>query len=279
MIGRSARICLFVDCDMATTSNSDIEKGSAGHLNETANGSRPPVQLTPEQYEKLFLQPGGRAPQGTFALRFGNPTPLPILGYLLCLTPTACYLMQWGGADSTSMVTLCGPFYFVGGLTMVVGGVMEWILGNTFPFVVFVVFGTFWLALGVTNDPMHNITAAYNSTGGAASVAYNNGVMFYFIFWALTVAIFCVGALRTNLVFVGIFFTLIFTFAFLAAGYGFVANGNLSYANTMLKAAGAWAFANVAIAWYLFSALILASVDMPFSLPVGDLSGFLKRRD
>ncbi|KAK7466208.1 hypothetical protein VKT23_004931 [Stygiomarasmius scandens] len=270
------------------SSNNDLEKGS------TQQFDRPPIQLSSEQYEKLFLQPGGRAPTGTLSYRFGNPTPLPILGYLLVLTPTACYLMDWGGADATSLVAICGPFYFLGGLCMVIGGVMEWILGNTFPFVVFTSFGGFWyvvphpplpnvlkhlhprLSLGVINDPMHAVASAYS--GGAAAVAYNKGLMFYFVFWAVTVTIFFVGSLRTNVVFALIFFTLIPTFIFLAAGYGRLGLGDADYARTLLKAAGAFAFANVCFAWYLITSLIMRTVEMPFTLPVGDLSHFLAKR-
>ncbi|THV06387.1 hypothetical protein K435DRAFT_773336 [Dendrothele bispora CBS 962.96] len=248
----------------------DIEKGSSTHFD------RPPIQLTPEQYEKLFLQPGGRAPTGTLSYRFGNPTPLAVLCYLLLLTPTACYLMGWGGSDPTSMVTLVGPFYFLGGVGMVVSGVMEWILGNTFPFVVFTSFGAFWLSLGALQDPLHAIASAY--ADGSSAVPYNKGIMFYFIFWTVTVTIYFVGSLRTNVVFVLIFFTLIPTFSFLAAGYGQLGNGYLDLAKTLLKAAGAFAFANVCIAWYLVTSLIMATVDMPFTLPVGDLSGFLAKR-
>jgi len=152
------------------SSNNDLEKGS------TQQFDRPPIQLSSEQYEKLFLQPGGRAPTGTLSYRFGNPTPLPILGYLLVLTPTACYLMDWGGADATSLVAICGPFYFLGGLCMVIGGVMEWvsrvlcyffassksllvqILGNTFPFVVFTSFGGFWYVVP------HHLSQTYSNT-------------------------------------------------------------------------------------------------------------------
>ncbi|THV02728.1 hypothetical protein K435DRAFT_852578 [Dendrothele bispora CBS 962.96] len=207
--------------------------------------------------------------------RFGNPTPLPVLANILVLSPTACYLMGWGGSDVTSMITLVGPFYFIGGLGMVIGGVMEWaswsfscpfILGNTFPFVVFTSFGAYWLSLAALQDPIHAIASAY--TDGIAAVPYNKGLMFYFIFWTVTVTIYFIGSLRTNFVFVIIFFTLILTFAFFAAAYGQLGNGNLDLAQTLLKAAGACAFANICVAWYLVTSLIMRIVEMPFTLPV-----------
>ncbi|THV02726.1 hypothetical protein K435DRAFT_852576 [Dendrothele bispora CBS 962.96] len=201
----------------ASSNDVDIEECSYKHHDHR------PIQLTPDQYEKLFLQPGGRAPTGTLMYRFGNPTPLPILG-------------------------------------------------NTFPFVVFTSFGAYWLSLAALQDPIHAIASAY--TDGIAAVPYNKGLMFYFIFWTVTVTIYFVGSLRTNFVFVIIFFTLILTFAFFAAAYGQLGNGNLELAQTLLKAAGACAFANICVAWYLVTSLIMRIVEMPFTLPVGDLSGF-----
>ncbi|KIK69121.1 hypothetical protein GYMLUDRAFT_152681 [Collybiopsis luxurians FD-317 M1] len=250
----------------------DIEKGSFHHVE---HGGRPPIQLTPEQYEKLFLQPGGKAlPQG-FSTRFGNPTPVGLASFLLALTPTGCYLMQWGGASATSLITAVGPYYFIGGLGQIIAGVMEWVAGNTFPSVVFITFGGFFLSLGNLNDPQVNVATA---SGGATAVPYTDGLMFYFAFWAVMSFTYFITALRTNVAFVGIFFFLVLTFALLAAGYAKLGDADASTAIALLKGAGAFAFVTCVIGWYLLAALIFAVVDMPFSFPVGDLSGFLARR-
>lgn len=48
-------------------------------------------------------------------------------------------------ATAGSATTIIGAFYFLGGLCMVLAGLLEWVLGNTFPFVVFTTFGgEFW---------------------------------------------------------------------------------------------------------------------------------------
>jgi uncharacterized protein len=101
----------------------DVEKG-ASHLD---SGMRPPIQLTPEQYERLFVQPGGIAPAVPLSQKFGNPTPLGMVCYLLCLTPTVCYYMQWGKSNTASLTTMVGPYYFIGGPGMFITGVMEWV--------------------------------------------------------------------------------------------------------------------------------------------------------
>ena len=40
----------------------------------------------------------------------------------------------------------------------------------------------------------------------------------------------------------------------------------------IVQVAGAFTFATTMAGWYLFFALALTTVDMPFSIPIGDLS-------
>ncbi|KAJ7369117.1 GPR1/FUN34/yaaH family-domain-containing protein [Mycena albidolilacea] len=237
-----------------------------------------PIQLTPAQYERLFFQPGGGPRRGDLSnpKQFGNPTAFAIISYLLALTPTVCILMSWDGTAPTSLTSIIGDFYFIGGLGMTIGGVFEWALGNTFPFVVFSTFGGFWLSLGVLFDPSKGIASAFPD--GTDSPAFNHGVQFYFTFWAILCALYLIAAVRTNVVFMYVFLTLVLTFAFLAAAYRQSGLGNANMSLTFLKTAGAFGFANIVGGWYLAVVLVFAAVDMPFDLPVGDLSRFLNKR-
>jgi succinate-acetate transporter protein len=63
-----------------------------------------------------------------------------VLGLVMALTPLACDLMGWRGAGGAGAAST-GVFFFMGGLLMVLGGVMEFLLGNTFPFVLFCGYG------------------------------------------------------------------------------------------------------------------------------------------
>jgi hypothetical protein len=45
----------------------------------------------------------------------------------------------------------------------------QWIIGNTFPFVVFGSFGAFWFTFGMTLTPSFNASTAYTVAGGAAA--------------------------------------------------------------------------------------------------------------
>lgn len=118
----------------------DLEAGNLGLLDSNGGASlrrQISVQLTSEQFERLYLQPGGAKAKGDLAKvrshaqiatlfcdllcsplrlfdcsavvprsdgtdsgsgdqqRFGNPTPLGIASFLLCLTPFSCYLMGY----------------------------------------------------------------------------------------------------------------------------------------------------------------------------------------
>lgn len=97
-------------------------------------------------------------------------------------------------------------------------------------------------------------------------------------------------ALRTNLVFFLIFLTLVPAFGLLAgafwtlakaaeettAGNTAAAANHMSNANTYVIAAGAFTFVTDMLGWYIFFAIMLASLDFPFQLPVVDLSRWVK---
>lgn len=90
--------------------------------------------------------------------------------------------------------------------------------------------------------------------------------------------VYLVCALRINICFVMIFFTLFLAFCFLTSAYWVLAESltNATLAVKLEKAAGATTFVTCLIGWWVFVAIMLASTDFPLSLPVGDLSGFIK---
>lgn len=201
---------------------------------------------------------------------------------------------------------------------MIIGSVGEWIVGNTFPFVVFGTFGAFWLAFASTLQPFYNAYGAYvtdptvaaesmgqpGNAAGLATPAFNASFAFFLLFMGLICLIFLVCSLRTNVVFFIIFLTLVGAFACLAAAYWNLAlayenatnvsaalkagklvkvSTNLSNLNLHeevrlinFQAAGALTFITSMAGWWIFFAIMLASLDFPFSLPVGDLSHIIK---
>ncbi|CAK4033212.1 GPR1 FUN34 -class plasma membrane [Lecanosticta acicola] len=241
------------------------------------------ISVSPELFEKIYLSPQNKV-AGDLRKTFGNPTPLALAGFLLSLTPLSCDLMGWRGAGGNGAAST-GVFFFFGGLLMTLGSLGEFILGNTFPFVVFGTFGAFWLSYAATLQPFYNSYGAYIAAptdpvaSGLQTTGFNASFAFFLVFMGVLCFLYMILALRTNVVFFLIFMTLVPAFALLAAAFWHLAEdyeGNAALAKTEVLAAGALTFVTDMCGWYIFFAILLASLDFPFQLPVGDLSRFVK---
>jgi len=231
------------------------------------------LNLSSDQYERLFFQP--TAAKGDLAKRLGNPTLLGVLGFLVPFSVTILCLLEFKGASSASLQGISGSWYFFGGIAMTVASIAEFVLGNTFPFVVFMVYGVHWVNIAYTSDPWHPLVAAYGANG-AVDKAYTSGQGHYNIVMAMVSFIFLLGSLRTNVPFVIVFFTLIFLFGFFAGGqfqigYDPTPEG-LAYAVKLFKIAGGFGFVTLVVSWYLAIILVCASTGVPCPLPIFDLS-------
>ncbi|KAF9074627.1 GPR1/FUN34/yaaH family-domain-containing protein [Rhodocollybia butyracea] len=250
----------------------DAEKGYniEERLEETQQRA-PIIQTSPEQYERFLL-----ASNRQKAHKFGNPAPLGLIAFILVQAPTAFIQMGWGGSSAAANAVLIGPYYLLGGLALIISGVMEWVIGNTFPCVVSITFGGNWLAVGTILDPAHGIASTFPD--GASSPQYNKGLMFYFAFWTFLTAVYFVTSLRTNVASAGVFFNITLANGLNATAYGKMSNGDHDVAAALVKAGGAFEFVVVCIVAYSFVAMMLESVDMPLVLPLGDLSAIFRAR-
>ncbi|MCJ1452169.1 hypothetical protein MMC28_002511 [Mycoblastus sanguinarius] len=249
----------------------DVSSDDALNKIRTANS----VTISPELFEKIYLNPQS-AVKGDLRATFGNPTPLALLGFLLSLSPLSCELMGWRGAGVDGIATV-GAYYFIGGFLMSLGGILEFFLGNTFSFVVFCSFGGFWFTLGSTLTPSFNAYGAYAAdpnqpAQGLTSAGFHASFGFFLLFMGLLSLIYLICALRTNLVFVAIFLGLLLTFVVLTAAYWHLALGHAEIAAKLQVAAGAFGFLATLAGWWIFFAQMLASVDFPIQIPVGDIS-------
>lgn len=111
---------------------------------------------------------------------------------------------------------------------------------------------------------------------GIMSTTFHASFGFFLLFMGLMSLIYLICALRTNLVFVAIFFGLLMTFAVLTGSYWQFAQENYELAGKLQVASGAFGFMAVMAGWWIFFAQMLASVDFPFELPVGDISHLIK---
>ncbi|GME38655.1 GPR1/FUN34/yaaH protein [Neofusicoccum parvum] len=237
------------------------------------------ISISPELFEKIYLSPQN-AVKGDLRKTVGNPTPLALVGFLLSLSPLSCILMGWRGAGGSG-ASGTATYFFFGGVLMLMGGLGEWIIGNTFPFVVFCSFGAFWLSFGGTLQPFFNAYGAYstdptNPAAGLTTVGFNSSFAFFLLAMGLLCFIFLILALRTNVVFCLIFATLVVAFSCLAGGYWQMSNGNMKMSSDLIITGGAFTFVTCACGWWIFFAIMLAALDFPFQLPVGDLSTMIK---
>lgn len=169
---------------------------------------------------------------------------------------------------------------------MFVSGLLEWVLGNSFPAVVFSSFGCFWFTFGGILCPVFGTYGFYAAPGdpaqtGLATTGFCASLGFFLVSFGLYCLILLVCSLRTNVVFVTIFATLVPAFACLGAAFWYMAEdytGTTATVTTLFKAAGAILFVTCASGWYILLAIMLAIVDFPFQLPVGDLSTVIKGR-
>ena len=165
---------------------------------------------------------------------------------------------------------------------MIIGSVLEFFLGNTFPFVVFGCFGGFWLTFAATLTPYYNASIAYDPSHPAASAfdpTFASSFAYFQLYMGLLCFVFLICSLRTNIVFFTIFLLLVPAFTLLAGAFWKIAEGTPETLSTALNcqhAAGGLVFAVALLGWYLLFVQLLASVDFPLNLPVGDLSRFIK---
>lgn len=164
-----------------------------------------------------------------------------------------------------------GLYFFIAAILLYAGGIGEWVLGNTFPSVVFFTFGGFWGAFGATLTPWFNVIGAYEDPAG-----FYDSFAFFLLFMGVLCLLYSIAALRTNICLVAILVCFTITFPLLTASYFLAADGHIDTSNACRIAGAAFAFVASMIAWYLWFSMILESVDFPFSLPVGDLSKYIK---
>jgi uncharacterized protein len=162
---------------------------------------------------------------------------------------------------------------------MFTGGLLEFILGNTFPFVVFCSYGAYWFTVGATLTPSYNAYGAYTPSDPAAGIndpVFLSSFAFFLLFMGLLSFVYLIASLRTNILFFLIFLTLCPMYCCLAGADWELAQGNPEAALTLQHAGGALAFISCMIGWYDFVVLVLLAVDFPLNLPVGDLSHIIK---
>ncbi|KAJ4346002.1 hypothetical protein N0V95_005785 [Ascochyta clinopodiicola] len=265
---------------MSETQKIDHDFSEHNSFNVVGNGAelsrQVTVQLSSEQYERLFFQPS--APRrGDLAKRFANPTLLGLIGFLIPYTSTILILCGFQGAVAPqSLIGLSGDYYFFGCIAMNLAGIAEFILGNTFPMAVFLIYGSHWGSLAYTQDPIHQTTTPFAELGGANGAAYNSSQGFHNVTMAIASFVFFMGTFRVNVFFTLTFFGLIMLFSFIAAADFRVAHAtteaDVAHIGKLLHIAGGFGFIGLVCGWYLAILTACEAVGIPCPLPILDLS-------
>ncbi|KAF2170804.1 hypothetical protein M409DRAFT_63862 [Zasmidium cellare ATCC 36951] len=224
-----------------------------------------------QTFEKIYLNPPIDV-KGDLRNIYANPTPLGLVGFLVATMPVSFQLMRLGRAGGDGAATVGLSFYF-GGMLQLLACVMEWVLGNTFSFLVFGSFGAAWFALSSLNlEPFasgsHSVYA--NEAEFDASFAYG------LITFGLLTLTFGFCALRTNIIFVFCFLSVSIALFIFAGSFFAMAHGHSEAAAKMQFFVGGTFFSCCVMAWYLLIANLLEVLEFGVSLPVGDLSRRLK---
>lgn len=158
---------------------------------------------------------------------------------------------------------------------MMLGGFLEFLLGNTFSFVVFCSFAGFWGTYGATLTSQFDAFTTYaaldTTTGtGAQAPEFQSGFAFFLCFMGVLCLVYLACSVRTNLVFFTIFLVLVPAFGCFSAAFWWNAEGDYPFCLTLLRVGGAGFFVVALLGWYLLIVQLTAAVDL-IALPVGDL--------
>ncbi|EGU73934.1 hypothetical protein FOPG_17832 [Fusarium oxysporum f. sp. conglutinans race 2 54008] len=268
---------------MKPTTIDDPEVGHHETLNHIRSAAS--ISMSPELFEKLYLSPPN-AVKGHRRQTFGNPIPMGLAGFLLTATPVSCDLMGWRGAGGFGAATI-PVYFFEGGVLMMLSGIMDWILGNSYTAAVFTSFGGFFLSFGGILHPAFAAYASYappdakSPAEGFVTRGFNASLGFFMLAMALLSIIYLICALRTNVAFVAMFGCIVPALLCLLGAFWLNADdytGNALLVKRLFVGGGALLFAANLAGWYCLLAILLALVEFPIQLPVGDLSNVVKRR-
>jgi succinate-acetate transporter protein len=134
-----------------------------------------------------------------------NPAPLGLLAF--GLTTVLLNLHNAGIFEMNSMILAMGIFY--GGIAQIIAGIMESKKNNTFGFVAFVSYGSFWLTL---------VALIVIPKFGWVPAASASAMIAYLIMWGIFTGLLFIGTLRTTRALQFVFATLTILFFLLAYG-------------------------------------------------------------
>jgi len=270
----------------------DLEQQHTNHTNGSYNKHHPehienaevPLRLRHQQglthnidgdvgHESTRLAP----PSKGFYGHIGNPGVLGLASHGVTLLLVASQFMRWRSVVSPQVYV--GNLYFFSGLYMLLTSQWCLVKGETFSHMVFGTFSAFYLSYAAILTPAFNVFDSYAGAVGSGTgtdTLYNSLGIFLMV-WNIIFTIIFLISLRTNLLLVIVFFGVSVGVFLLGAMYFSLANATLhstsvSKAVALSKAGGAFLCISAIAGFYLVIVQLCEAVEMPFSLPVGELT-------
>ncbi|CAF4016486.1 unnamed protein product, partial [Rotaria sp. Silwood1] len=184
-----------------------------------------------------------------------------LCAFALTTFVASMYLCGISVPVDASIGVVMGLALFYGGATQLLAGFLSFREGNTFGALAFCSYGGFWLSFGAIHIAAFNFLVGYNDVS-----VLNNALGVFFLSWAIFTGLMTLSCLRTNLITIGLFFSLFLCFVLLSSSKFSQNNRNLQ------RASGAFGLAAATFAWYSAFAHLLNKSDWFFKLPLFEIS-------
>ncbi|GAA6028266.1 hypothetical protein JCM8097_006947 [Rhodosporidiobolus ruineniae] len=212
-----------------------------------------------------------------FYKRVGNPGLTGLMVHAVTLMSVSVQFMQFRGVTIPN--AFVGNLWFCAGAYMFLVSIFTMVKGETFSSTVF---ATFALddSYAAILTPAFGVAAAF----GDDTVGLNNALAMYLFIWNGAFMSIWLASLRTNICLIVLFFGVTMGVWLLAGSYIVLANlaadgltTSSSY-RALAKSGGAFLFLSACSGFYLVLVQIFESVDMPFALPVGDVTPYWPKK-
>ncbi|CUM66237.1 uncharacterized protein PRCAT00003897001 [Priceomyces carsonii] len=227
------------------SSSSSIDKATEGQVlrvHTTGDGNEFVILGNKKYYKHELMQAfGGTFNPDRYATypvhQFGNASALGLCAFSLTTFVLGLFYSGAMGIKVPNVVISLAFFY--GGAVIMVAGIFEMIIGNTFAGTAFTSYGPFWLSFGTIYVKSFGISDAYAD----APEQLSNGIGFFLIGWIIFTFLLLLCTLKSTVMFVLLFVVLEITFILLAAA-------NFTGSALVTKAGGIFAVITALVAWY-----------------------------
>lgn len=234
---------------------SDVEKGQTNQVTDSA-GAPAPNTVGRNAFVNNYDYMGPFAPRPT---RIANPGALGLFSFASTTFILSLYNVNARNINVPNVVV--GMAIFCGGLAQLLAGMWEFPRGNTFGGTAFSSYGVFWMSFATIYIPGSGVTAAY----GENTNELHQAVGIYLMTWFVVTSLLLIAALRRNIGFIFLFFTLDMAFLLLAIGSFYPTNIAIT------KAGGAFGIIAALTAYYCGLSELLIPAESWFGLPLGGI--------